>query len=273
MDKRHINPLEGWDTTTRNKVTFNTAFAELDGGADITSGNPFQALALAKRNEERVALALAIREEERVAQARRMEGWIISAEDQSAFDAAFRGVDTTKKGYLTGEPPPIVSRRVLIVGEESVRFFLTSKLPDEVLAQIWDLADITKQGRLYKDTFAVSMHLIGLKIRGIYLPPKLPASLVPPRFRKSISAATTDSRTLEQGHATPATPTADVLPVTSQLARDSSFGPGSGNSSGFRVDNEFNWTTGNDESLVHQKKLDRGAYGEVHQVIQGKSYH
>jgi hypothetical protein len=161
-----------------------------------------------------------------------------------------------------------------MVGDKDVlEFFLRSKLPKEVLAHIWDLSDIAKQGKLYEDTFAVSMYLIRLKLDGKSLPDTLPASLVPPRFRQSISAATTDSRTLEHGHATPATPAADVLPVTSQLTRDSSFGPRSGNSSGFRVDNEFNWTTGNDESLVHQKKLDRGAYGEVHQVIREKTYH
>ena len=36
----------------------------------------------------------------------------------------------------------------------------------------------------------------------------------------------------------------------------------------FRMGDDFNWTIGSDESLVHQKKLDIGAYGEVHQVTQ-----
>ena len=89
MAQRDSIPVEWWNNTTHDRVTFDTAFAGLE--------------------------------------------WHITAKDQLSFDKAFASLDTTKKGYLTGELPPILSSRVLMVGSESVEFFLESKLPDEVL--------------------------------------------------------------------------------------------------------------------------------------------
>lgn len=77
-------------------------------------------------------------------------------------------------------------------------FFLTSKLPEDLLAHIWDLSDIQKQGRLNRDTFAVAMYLIRLKISGRDLPATLPASLVPPSLRQSVPAAQVQPPVLQQ---------------------------------------------------------------------------
>jgi epidermal growth factor receptor substrate 15 len=69
-----------------------------------------------------------------------------------------------------------------------VTFFLTSKLPEDLLAHIWDLADIPKRGVLTRDTFAVAMYLIRNKVAGKDLPAALPASLIPPSLRHSVPA-------------------------------------------------------------------------------------
>ena len=52
--------------------------------------------------------------------------------------------DTAKVGHLEGQTP--------------VNFFLKSKLPETVLARVWDLADISHNGKLSRDEFVVAMH-------------------------------------------------------------------------------------------------------------------
>jgi len=58
-----------------------------------------------------------------------------------------------------------------------------SGLSEQVLMQIWNLADITKNGKLDADEFALAMHLMNIKIDGHDLPAELPAHLVPPSKR------------------------------------------------------------------------------------------
>ena len=60
------------------------------------------------------------------------------------------------------------------------------------------LADVDADGRLSRDEFAVALYLIQSRESGQELPPVLPASLVPPAFRRA------DSRSRSQ---TPAFPT------------------------------------------------------------------
>ncbi|CAG8726408.1 11359_t:CDS:2, partial [Acaulospora morrowiae] len=73
----------------------------------------------------------------------------------------------------------------LCLGEEVASFFLKSNLSPTELAQIWDLVDIKKSGRLSRDEFAVGIHLITKKLKGEPLPPVLPKSLIPPSMRSS----------------------------------------------------------------------------------------
>jgi epidermal growth factor receptor substrate 15 len=60
---------------------------------------------------------------------------------------------------------------------------LQSKLPGDVLASIWDLADLNNDGRITRDGFAVAFHLIQGKLTGKEIPTTLPASLMPPSMR------------------------------------------------------------------------------------------
>lgn len=67
---------------------------------------------------------------------------------------------------------------------------MNSRLPESVLAQIWDLSDITKTGSLNKDEFAVAMLLINRKnASNAPIPKTLPLSLVPPSLRNRVTAS------------------------------------------------------------------------------------
>ncbi|KAI0385465.1 hypothetical protein F5Y04DRAFT_186234 [Hypomontagnella monticulosa] len=97
--------------------------------------------------------------------------WLVTAADKIRFDQFYTDLDKTNKGFITGE--------------EAVPFLSQSGLPEDALAQIWDLADINSEGRLTKDTFAVAMYLIRQQRsrRELPLPTSLPPNLIPPSLR------------------------------------------------------------------------------------------
>ena len=102
------------------------------------------------------------------------EEWAVTSRDKENFDQVFATVDTANRGFITGD--------------QAVGFFSNSRLPEEVLAQIWDLADIQSQGRLNREEFAVAMFLIRQqrtkKDARDVLPQTLPSNLVPPNMRQ-----------------------------------------------------------------------------------------
>ncbi|KAF9557074.1 hypothetical protein EC968_007807 [Mortierella alpina] len=100
--------------------------------------------------------------------------WDISPEEKAKFDRFFDQLDKNGTG--------------VVGGEEASRFFMNSRLPESVLAQIWDLSDITGSGNLSKDEFAVAMLLINRKnATNAPIPKTLPLSLVPPSLRSRVS--------------------------------------------------------------------------------------
>ena len=100
--------------------------------------------------------------------------WAISPQDKAQFDQIYATVDTQNRGYITGE--------------QAVGFFGNSRLPEDALAQIWDLADINSEGQLNRDEFAVAMYLIkqqrSKRDGRDVLPQSLPANLIPPSMRR-----------------------------------------------------------------------------------------
>lgn len=102
--------------------------------------------------------------------------WLITPVDKARFDQLYAGLDKTNKGFITGE--------------EAVTFFSQSKLPEDVLAQIWDLADFNSEGRLNKDQFAIAMYLIRQQRTkdgpAAPLPATLPPNLIPPSMRGQV---------------------------------------------------------------------------------------
>ncbi|KAI9251014.1 hypothetical protein BDA99DRAFT_522405 [Phascolomyces articulosus] len=92
--------------------------------------------------------------------------WDVTPQEKAQFDTYFDKIDTQRTGFVQGG--------------ETVEFFKNSRLPENDLAHIWDLADSGQQGRLTRDQFAVAMHLIHKRLKGDMLPNALPQSLVPP---------------------------------------------------------------------------------------------
>jgi epidermal growth factor receptor substrate 15 len=105
--------------------------------------------------------------------------WAITPGDKVKFDGIYNNLDRANKGFITGD--------------EAVPFFSESKLPEEALAQIWDLADINSAGRLTRDEFAVAMFLIrqqrSKRDGRESLPASLPPNLIPPSMRNQVGPA------------------------------------------------------------------------------------
>lgn len=64
-------------------------------------------------------------------------------------------------------------------GAEAHRFLARSRLPNDELGDIWELADVDGDGRFSLDEFCVAMHLVSRRVAGDELPTELPASLRP----------------------------------------------------------------------------------------------
>ncbi|KAG6332398.1 hypothetical protein ID866_6692 [Astraeus odoratus] len=99
--------------------------------------------------------------------------WDVTPTEKAASDRFFDTLDTHKRGYIDGA----------VAGP----FMAQSKLSDDVLAQVWDLADLNNDGSLTRDGFAVAMHLIQGKLMGKEIPATLPQTLVPPSMRTTAS--------------------------------------------------------------------------------------
>lgn len=68
-------------------------------------------------------------------------------------------------------------------GTKAKEWMTTTLLPHSVLAHIWRLADVDKDGMLDDEEFALAVHLIEGKLEGHWLPKELPSHLVPPSKR------------------------------------------------------------------------------------------
>ncbi|PPQ70282.1 hypothetical protein CVT24_000845 [Panaeolus cyanescens] len=101
--------------------------------------------------------------------------WDVTPTEKASADRYFDTLDAHKHGYIEGEV--------------AVPFMLKSQLPGEVLALIWDLADINNDGRLTRDGFAIAMHLIQKKLAGQEIPQTLPPSLLPPHLRSQLGSS------------------------------------------------------------------------------------
>jgi len=96
----------------------------------------------------------------------------IQLQDYSRFVQDFCKIDTDGDGYISG----LEARGVLT----------QSELPTGELRRIWDLSDITSDGRLDEHEFAVAMILVRMRQQGAALPDVLPLHL---RTRPDIFSA------------------------------------------------------------------------------------
>lgn len=102
--------------------------------------------------------------------------WLVTSQDKTQFDTIFSSIDRANTGY--------------IAGDLAVDFFSRARLPEDTLAQIWDLADINMDGQLNRDEFSVAMYLVRQQLSRVGpLPETLPPNLVPPSMRRRVVPA------------------------------------------------------------------------------------
>ncbi|KAG7328078.1 hypothetical protein KOW79_008022 [Hemibagrus wyckioides] len=91
--------------------------------------------------------------------------WAISPEERDKHDQKFDSLSPVQ-GFVTGE--------------KARGFFLQSGLPSSVLAEIWALADMNKDGKMDRLEFSIAMKLIKMKLQGQNLPSALPIIMKQP---------------------------------------------------------------------------------------------
>lgn len=91
--------------------------------------------------------------------------WLISNHEKTKYHLLFTEQITPGNDRLSGA--------------EARSVMMESGLPNETLAHIWKLSDLTSDGFLDEDEFAIAMHLTQIALDGVDLPEKLPVSLLP----------------------------------------------------------------------------------------------
>ena len=90
--------------------------------------------------------------------------WVVN-KDREKWDAMFESLN------------PVEGK---VTGAAAKKEMGKSKLPNPVLAKVWGLADIDKDGALDGDEFALAMYLVNIKLDGYDMPDELPVHLIPP---------------------------------------------------------------------------------------------
>ncbi|KNZ57977.1 hypothetical protein VP01_2024g3 [Puccinia sorghi] len=167
--------------------------------------------------------------------------WDISSAELAQSNIYFDSLDTNRLGYITGD--------------QAVPFMMESKLSGEILARIWDLADIRGEGKLNREEFAVAMRLIQDTLAGgaDSLAAKLPLGMVPPSSREPtglpvipgplMSAAVNSPSTLSQGKIVPQTTGQSVKVVQFSSSR------GLGEDDGAKLGNVVNQLSSTESAL------------------------
>uniref|UniRef100_A0A3Q3K626 Intersectin 2a n=1 Tax=Monopterus albus TaxID=43700 RepID=A0A3Q3K626_MONAL len=105
--------------------------------------------------------------------------WAITPEERGKHDKQFDTLIPVL-GYVSGE--------------QARKFFLQSGLPASVLAEIWNLADMDKDGKMDRLEFSIAMKLIKLKLQGQNLPSALPIIMKQAPVSGSASAIPSSAR-------------------------------------------------------------------------------
>lgn len=96
--------------------------------------------------------------------------WAIPQSSKLKFTQLFNATDKTRSGFLTGTQ----ARGIL----------LQTKVPQQILAQIWSMSDRDSDGRLGCEEFVLALYLCEMYATGKPIPTELPPDLIPPSFRK-----------------------------------------------------------------------------------------
>ena len=96
--------------------------------------------------------------------------WAVPHPTKLKYNKLFHDLDKARVGSLNGN-----QARALL---------MQSGLPNPLLAQIWALADIDRDGRLTSEEFVLAMHLAEMARQREPVPAVLPPELIPPSFRR-----------------------------------------------------------------------------------------
>lgn len=136
--------------------------------------------------------------------------WSLAMDKKKQFDTIFDTLDKQKIGHLGSS--------VL------VPFFLSSKLNQETLATIWDLADIHNNAEFSKTEFAIAMFLIQKKNAGVQLPDVIPNQLLQSPALGITSTATPTSPLQQKSTIPNIQQNTTVPPHRQQIAQNSTSG-------------------------------------------------
>ncbi|VEU21228.1 DEKNAAC102174 [Brettanomyces naardenensis] len=92
-----------------------------------------------------------------------LDTWIMSPQQQQQYGSIFDSLDKAHRGAITGS--------------EVANFLMTSKLSNDVLATIWELANLNNQDDFNRQEFAIAMYLVQKKLAGYELPEETPVEL------------------------------------------------------------------------------------------------
>ncbi|RCK63512.1 EH domain-containing and endocytosis protein 1 [Candida viswanathii] len=101
--------------------------------------------------------------------------WIVTPAMKQQYESVFSNLDKEKKGQLS--PDQVAS------------FLMTSKLSQQDLALVWDLADIQNSGIFTQLEFSIALFLVNRKIAGKSLPNVVPDELLSSLKQPSTPAA------------------------------------------------------------------------------------
>ncbi|KAG7811613.1 hypothetical protein KL921_001879 [Ogataea angusta] len=90
--------------------------------------------------------------------------WTMSPQQKQQYGAVFDNLDKSRQGKVSGD--------------EVAKFLMTSKLPNDTLATIWELANLDGSDSFNKQEFSIAMYLVQKKLAGFELPEETPASLI-----------------------------------------------------------------------------------------------
>lgn len=90
--------------------------------------------------------------------------WIMSSQQKKQYGAIFDTLDTKKDSFISSSTV--------------ANFLMTSKLPNQVLANIWELANLDQSDNFNKQEFSIAMYLVQKKLAGYELPDDTPAELI-----------------------------------------------------------------------------------------------
>ncbi|KAI1299300.1 Intersectin-2 [Halotydeus destructor] len=130
--------------------------------------------------------------------------WAVPQVERLKATQQFNAIDVNRTGFLTGQQ----ARNVLV----------QSALPQQILAQIWNLSDVDTDGKLSNEEFILAMYFIEQTKLGCPLPGVLPPELMPPSRRKG---SLTGSVTNDEGQNSALTEWA--IPQSSKLRHTQTF--------------------------------------------------